>query len=512
MTRFSPVEGYDLKRLLDRWLDVFALPAARVTGLCLDSRRLVAGDLFFALSGNVEHGMRYVRQVIDAGACAVLYDPMGGGSESAVGEWPVPVLPLPGLDQKVGWIADQFYGAPSSLLEVIAVTGTNGKTSCSHFLAHTLGDVAETAVIGTLGWGRLDRLQPIGHTTPPALDVHRDLAVLYKEGIRFVAMEASSHGLAQGRLNGVRFSGALFTNLSRDHLDYHGDMETYLEAKLRLLDNPELSYLAFNLDDASAEKIMARAMGLELKIGFTQREAQVASPDVSVLTASNIRHTADGIAFLATFNGESVTVNAPVHGDFNVENLLGCLAVLLARGDTLASAGRKLARVKPVSGRMESFRDRRGVNVVVDYAHTPDALEKLLRSLKTPHGKLFVVMGCGGDRDRGKRPQMGRIAERYADSIVLTDDNPRFEDGDRIIDEILGGCGRPERHLVIRDRFAAIRAAIELAEHGDTVVVAGKGHEAIQETAGVRMPFNDREVVRQIFREISCERSEYAAL
>jgi len=190
--------------------------------------------------------------------------------------------------------------------------------------------------------------------------------------------------------------------------------------------------------------------------------------------------------------------------------VLACLAVLLARGENLESSGRRLARVKPVSGRMELLRDARGVNVVVDYAHTPDALEKLLRSLKPVHGKLIAVMGCGGDRDRGKRPQMGSIAEQYADCLVLTDDNPRFEDGGRIIDDILAGCKRQD-HRVIRDRFAAIRAAIEMAEEGDTVVIAGKGHEATQDTAGVRIPFDDREVVRAIFREMTPERSAHAA-
>jgi len=506
----SPVEEYSLKELLDRWGDASMLPASVVTGLCLDSRQLVAGDLFFALSGNTEHGMRYVRQVIDAGAHAVLYDPDGGGSELARGEWPIPVLPLSGLDQKVGLIADRFYGAPSSSLDVIAITGTNGKTSCSHFLAQLLGPKEETAVIGTLGWGRLDRLEPITHTTPHALDVHRHLAALYKQGIRVAAMEASSHGLAQGRLNGVRFSGALFTNLSRDHLDYHGDMQAYLEAKLLLLDSPGLGFLAFNLDDACAEKIMDRSSGLALRIGFTRRNASAAGRNISVLTASNIRHAVDGIEFLACFNGDSRLVRAPVYGDFNVENLLGCLAVLLARGNALESAVRKLEQVKPVSGRMELLRDARDVDVVVDYAHTPDALEKLLHSLRPHQGKLIVVMGCGGDRDRGKRPQMGAIAERYADFIILTDDNPRFEAGEKIIDDILTGCARQD-HLVIRDRFAAIQAAIKLAAAGDTVVVAGKGHETTQETAGIRLAFNDKEVVRQIFLETSPERSEHAA-
>ncbi|QFY42031.1 UDP-N-acetylmuramoyl-L-alanyl-D-glutamate--2,6-diaminopimelate ligase [Candidatus Methylospira mobilis] len=510
MTDSSPVENYSLKKLLQRWVNASVLPARDVTGLCLDSRRLVAGDLFFALSGNAEHGMRHARQAINAGACAVVFDPDGGGAEMAAEEWPVPVLPLPRLNQKIGWIADQFNGAPSSALEVIAITGTNGKTSCSHFLAQLLGELAETAVIGTLGWGRIDRLQPISHTTPHALDVHRYLAALCKQGVRFVAMEASSHGLEQGRLNGVRFTGALFTNLSRDHLDYHGDMNAYLDAKLRLLESPGLGFVVFNLDDDSAQKIMERSVDQALKIGFTRRAAPAANPDVHVLSASSIRHTDGGIEFVVEFNGRSVLVNAPVHGDFNVENLLACLAVLLARGEKLESAGRRLARVKPVSGRMEFLRDARGVNVVVDYAHTPDALEKLLRSLKLRHGKLIAVIGCGGDRDRGKRPQMGAIAEQYVDRMVLTDDNPRFEDGAKIIEDILAGCKRHD-HSVVRDRFAAIRAAIEMAEDGDTVVIAGKGHEATQETAGVRIPFNDKEVVRQIFREMSRERSAHAA-
>lgn len=515
MTIFSLFEIDDLELLLEEsGIESSGILSMPIEGLQLDSRRVVPGDLFFALSGNTEHGLRYAQQAIEKGASAVLYDPDGADAELVAREWDIPVLAVPDLNQKAGLIADRFYGEPSGRLEVLAITGTNGKTSCSYFLAQMLGDAGETAVIGTLGWGQcLDSLEPISHTTPHALDVHRYLAALYKQGVRIVAMEASSHGLEQGRLNGVRFSGALFTNFSRDHLDYHGDMHAYLQAKLRLLDSPGLGFIAFNLDDASAEKIMERANASLLKVGFTRRAVSAAPKDVKVLAASNIKHTATGIQFQADFEGQSVAVQAPVYGDFNVENLLGCLAVTLARGEPLAAAAQKLTRVKPVNGRMEVFHDARGVNVVIDYAHTPDALEKLLNSLKTQQGegRLIVLMGCGGDRDRGKRPQMGAIAERYADYVILTDDNPRFEDGDRIINEILAGCERRD-HRVIRDRSAAIREAIRQAEGGDMVVVAGKGHETTQETAGKRVPFSDKEVVKQIFQEMCAERKEHAAV
>jgi len=494
--RDTPV-AVSLDWLLDGLVECPDAPAVDVQGLRHDSRAVRPGDLFFAFAGSHSHGMRHAAEAIARGACAIVYEPAAGGAELAAEISGVPCLPVAGLDQTAGLVADRFFGEPSKHLDVIGITGTNGKTSCSHFLAYALGKPA--AVIGTLGWGLPDALRPTAHTTPDALEVHALLAQLRGQGIRAVAMEASSHGLTQGRLNGVRLKGGLFTNLSRDHLDYHGSMEAYLEAKLRLVTWPGLEFIAFNLDDASAQAIVDRLPAGIRKIGFSLNPAPSApSAGMEFVSASEIRHTADGVSFLAQFGQSTAPVAAPVYGDFNVENLLACLAVLLGKGLDLEDAAQRMARVRAVAGRMERFAG--GATVVVDYAHTPDALAKALSSLRRHcEGALWVVFGCGGNRDRGKRPQMGANAEKLADRVVVTDDNPRHEDGDVIIAEILAGCRRKDI-VVMRDRRAAIAWTIENAAVGDVVLVAGKGHESTQEIRGIKHPFSDRDVVRNLSR------------
>ncbi|CAG0995258.1 hypothetical protein ANRL3_03076, partial [Anaerolineae bacterium] len=395
-------------------------------------------------------------------------------------------------------IADRFFGEPSKSLRVVGVTGTNGKTSCSHFLAHALGDGASAAVIGTLGWGVPGLLRPTAHTTPDAIEVHSLLATLKAEGAANVAIEASSHGLHQGRLNAVRFKGGLFTNLSRDHLDYHQSMEAYLEAKLRLIEWPGLEFMVFNLDDESSQAILGRAPGAVRKIGFSVSGRYGQTLGLEVLQASEIRHDRTGVSFDVRFGVEKARIAAPLYGDFNVENLMGTLGVLLALGFDLGKSAQLLDRVRAVPGRMERFAAESGAMVVVDYAHTPDALQQALASLgRHCDGSLWVVFGCGGDRDRGKRPQMGAVAEKLADRVVLTDDNPRSEDGDAIIHGILEGCvgqGFP----VVRDRRSAITYAVEHLKEGDVLLVAGKGHEDYQEIKSVRYPFSDRAIVREL--------------
>jgi len=475
-------------------------PVVEVRGLCHDSRTVRAGDLFLALAGSRSHGMRHASEAIAGGACAILYDPAEGGAALAPHTSGVACLPVAFLDQKAGLVADRFFGEPSCHMHVIGITGTNGKTSCSHFLAHALGNDKPAAVIGTLGWGVPGALHPTAHTTPDALEVHALLAQLWGQGIRTVAMEASSHGLIQGRLNGVRFRGGLFTNLSRDHLDYHGSMETYLEAKLRLLTWPGLEFVAFNLDDPSAADIGKRVSAGVRKIGFSLGSNRPVGGDVEVVSASGLKHDAEGISFLTRFAHSSARVAAPVYGEFNAENLLASLAVLLGTGLALEEAAQRLARVRAVPGRMERFSVPGSAAVVVDYAHTPDALDKVLSSLRRCcEGRLWVVFGCGGDRDRGKRSQMGSIAEQRADRVVVTDDNPRHEDGDAIVADILTGC-RSADIVVIRDRRAAIAWAIENAAPGDVLLVAGKGHETTQDVGGVKYPFRDGDVINKLLR------------
>lgn len=495
--RRPPMAIPRLDKLLMGMVEPDLLPNRGIAGLNHDSRAIEPGELFIALAGQRSHGMRHAAEAIDRGAAAIVYDPAGGGAELATDISAVPCIAVQDLAQQLGLIADRYFGEPSRNLQIVGITGTNGKTSCSHFLADALTGPKPAAVVGTLGWGVPGQLEPTLHTTPDAIALHRVLDRLRSRGIGSVAMEASSHGLEQGRLNGVRFCGALFTNLSRDHLDYHGTMAGYLEAKLRLVRWPGLGFVAFNLDDGSADAIAAVTPSGVRKIGYTRRRAAVGGT-VEVLDADAVVHDASGIRFDVRFGGAAATVRAPVFGEFNVENLLGSLAVLLGLGYGLADAARNLARVKPVPGRMERFAAPHGPIVVVDYAHTPDALEKALNSLR-PHcaAVLWVVFGCGGNRDRGKRSQMGAVADRLADAIVLTDDNPRDEDGDAIIAEILQGF-RGAAVQVLRDRRSAIAYAIDRAHPADVVLVAGKGHETTQEVSGVLTPFSDRDVVCQL--------------
>jgi UDP-N-acetylmuramoyl-L-alanyl-D-glutamate--2,6-diaminopimelate ligase len=492
--------GVSLDWLLEGLIPAPDLPPVEVLGLRIDSRGVCPGDLFFALAGTREHGLRFAEGAIRAGAAAIVYDPAGGGTELANRISELVCLPLPDLAQKLGAIADRYYGEPSRGLEVIAITGTNGKTSCSHFLAHACQTRRPAAVIGTLGWGQPGGLTATSLTTPDAVEMHGILARLKSRGVGLVAMEASSVGLDQGRVNGIRFRGALFTNFSRDHLDYHGSMEAYLEAKLRLPAWPGLEFLALNLDDDSAPAVIAATPAKVRKIGFTLKTQARVADTVEVISGSDVRQHAQGISFTAHHQGRSAMVRAPVYGQFNAENLLACLAVLLGRGFLLQEAAERLADVRPVPGRMERFCRDGGPIAVVDYAHTPDALEKALTSLRSHiSGKLWVVFGCGGDRDRGKRPEMGAIAARLADRIILTDDNPRSEDGAAIIAEIRAACDTGSVQI-LRDRGAAIALALSQSRYGDAVLIAGKGHETYQDIGGIKYPFSDRELVAELTR------------
>lgn len=485
----------ELDWLLAGLADPGDLPLVEAGGLCHDSRRVQPGDLFAGLAGHTAHGMSHAAQAIRQGCAAIVFDPSGEGGNLAKEVSEVPAVSVASLSQKLGLVADRFFGEPSKYLKTIGITGTNGKTSCSHFLAQALSDRAPAAAVGTLGWGKPGELCPTAHTTPDAIEIHDILFRLYSQGFKAVAMEASSHGLVQGRLNGVQFKGALFTNFTRDHLDYHGTMEAYLEAKLRLLDWPGLEFVAFNADDPIAGSILKRMPAGVRAIGFSV--SGKADIPVPMLTVSSVQHGAEGVSFQAHYEGRSAAVHAPVFGDFNVENLAAALAVLVAMGRGLEESAHALRKVRAVPGRMESFAGA-GRTVVVDYAHTPDALSSVLGSLRRHcTGQLWVVFGCGGDRDRGKRPEMGAIAEKLADAVVVTDDNPRSEDGDDIIRDIRSGCRR-EDIVTIRDRRDAIAFALERAGTADLVLIAGKGHEPTQEIQGRKYPFSDREVVREL--------------
>jgi UDP-N-acetylmuramoyl-L-alanyl-D-glutamate--2,6-diaminopimelate ligase len=461
-----------------------------LTGLALDSRTVAAGNAFIALDGAAQHGLMHASQAIANGACAVIFDPAGQGRQLAERVGDIPAIAVDNLKLKLGEIAARFYGNPSRQLDVIGITGTNGKTSCSQFLSQLMDGCG---IIGTLGWGEWGKLSKTVNTTPDALSVQHILAELVKAKKQTVAMEVSSHGLEQGRVIGVRFKGAVFTNISRDHLDYHGSMEAYVEAKLALLHKPGLAFAAVNLDDDYSRQVIASAPESVALWGFSAK-GKTAGPGESVI-AEHILHQAGGIEFDVRCRHERQRVKVPLYGDFNIENVLAALTVMLAMGMTLADAVSRLARIEPVMGRMERLGGEGEPLIFVDYAHTPDALDKVLSSVrKHCQEALWLVFGCGGNRDAGKRPQMGACAERWADHVIVTDDNPRFENGLDIMNDILAGCslGKVE---VIQNREQAIRRAVAGAGANDCIVIAGKGHEQYQEINGVKIPFSDRQVV-----------------
>ncbi|MDQ6621061.1 MAG: UDP-N-acetylmuramoyl-L-alanyl-D-glutamate--2,6-diaminopimelate ligase [Pseudomonadota bacterium] len=456
-----------------------------------DSRQVRAGDAFAAYPGTRADGRAFIPDAIGRGASAVLWET---AKFAWARDWSIPNQPIAGLQHKLGWVADFIYGSPSGTLWMVGVTGTNGKTTCAYAIAQCFDHCHQrAAVIGTLGNGLIGEVKPATHTTPDAAVLHEMLASFRDDGAKAVAMEVSSHGLDQGRVNGVEYDIALFTNLSRDHLDYHGTMAAYGAAKARLFAWPGLHASVINSDDAFGQSLAdaARARGAKvLTYGFSGAD----------LAGSNLRATPDGVSFsVATPWGRSEVTSSLV-GSFNALNLLGVLGVMLASGVGLEPAVTALAAVQPPRGRMQKLGGDARPLVVVDYAHTPDALEKALTALRpvTQRGcELICIFGCGGDRDPGKRRQMGRIAAELADRVVITNDNPRTEDAPAIAEAILHGVRETanRRWALELDRAAAIKGAIQNAKPGDVVLVAGKGHEDYQEEHGKRTHFSDTEVV-----------------
>ncbi len=481
-------------------IDRVAIDALGIQRLTSDSRSVRAGDTFVAYPGETRDGREFIAQAIQAGAASVLWDGAGFQWKSA---WCAKNLAVPQLRAKIGGIASHVYGRPSSRQWMVGVTGTNGKTSCSQWIAQAFNRLdRRCAVVGTVGNGFPDALESGINTTPDAAWLHGKLRDWNRDGARAVAMEVSSHGLEQGRLNGVEFDVALFTNLTRDHLDYHRTMANYRRAKARLFAWDTLKWSVLNLDDrfgaALARSSQARH-GCVLGYGFNRPAA--ASRRVPRVQGRNLHLGLDGLSFDVATPWGAARVRSPVLGRFNASNLLGTLAVLLASNTDLRDAVRVLAELESVPGRAERYGGRDGHGyaeplVVVDYAHTPDALEKILTTLREVGGRAQItcVFGCGGDRDRGKRAMMGRIATRCADRVIVTSDNPRGEEPMAIIADILGGATRD--CVVIEDRKRAVREAIATAMRGDIVVVAGKGHEPYQELRGVRHPYSDAQVVK----------------
>lgn len=481
-------EIHQLRQLLEGVVRVPGIANCEVRGLQIDSRRVQPGDLFLAAPGVVADGRDFISNAVASGTVAVVYE---AGDGYAPRSLPVPAFGVANLRHKIGIIADRFYGTPSRRLIVIGVTGTNGKTTCTQLLAQVLDQIPKRcAVIGTLGHGFPGELNTSIHTTPDAVTLHRLMTDFLDQNVEYVAMEVSSHALEQGRVNGVAFSVAVFTNLTRDHLDYHGDMTAYGLAKSGLFAMEGLKYAVINYDDAFGRKLIA-GVGAQIKtLSYGMEGGDVRAHDVRALPG--------GLSLRITTPYGETELCSPLIGRFNAYNLLAVLATLLALGMNLKEAAARLAKAQAPAGRVERFGGAKGSPlVIVDYAHTPDALEKILQALREhAHGKLWCVFGCGGDRDRGKRPMMGEIAERLADIVVLTDDNPRHESGDAIIADILDGMHASPQ--VIRDRQVAIATAIHGAGNDDIVLIAGKGHEDYQQVGDERFHYSDREAVRKI--------------
>ena len=474
-------------------LDALADQGVKPGGITADSRSVVAGDVFAAYPGFRSDGRRYAADAVERGAVAVLWESSDGLPPPALA---IPCLPVEGLRALSGYLAHEIYGRPADTLWLAGVTGTNGKTTISQWLARALSDLGQPCgIIGTLGSGFPGQLDAATNTTPDAPALHRQLARFVAAGAVATAMEVSSIGLDQGRVNGARFDVAIFTNLTRDHLDYHGSMEAYALAKAQIFDLPGLVGHVLNLDDTfgldQARRLVVRGQRV---IGYTlvPTNAQ-ALQGAQVLAAADLRAIPAGMRFALLVDGRRFEMNVPVVARFNVSNLLAVIGALLVRGVEVDEAVRVCSHLAAPEGRMQVLGGIGEPMVVVDYAHTPDALAKVLEAVRDSAqargGRLTVVFGCGGDRDPGKRPLMGAVAAQLADRVLVTSDNPRSEAPEAIIAAVAAGASGAVEQVI--DRAAAIARAIADAGPDDLVLIAGKGHEPYQEIQGRRLPFSD---------------------
>jgi UDP-N-acetylmuramoyl-L-alanyl-D-glutamate--2,6-diaminopimelate ligase len=455
------------------------------SGVADDSRQVQAGDLFLAYPGALADGRRYIGDALARGAVAVLWQP----GDNFVWGHAVPNFAVPALRPLAGPLAHAVYGHPSEALSLIAITGTNGKTTISQCLAHAYHKPC--AIIGTLGAGFPDALAETGFTTPEATTLMRYLAQFRARHAAACALEASSIGIEEGRMNGARVDVAVFTNFTRDHLDYHGSMEAYADAKEKLFHWPHLRTAIINVDDEFGRKLLRDTSALRVLgygIGESRRDFH------AVVRAEALTDMPRGQRFSLVLPNGRAMVETSLVGRYNVSNLLAIAAVLYDAGLEADDVARRLSELTPPPGRMERVGGNGEPLVVVDYAHTPDALENALVALRAVatarNGRLVVVFGCGGDRDKGKRPEMGGVAERCADRALVTSDNPRSEVPASIIDQIVAGMRHAEREV---DRATAIRRAVLEAEAQDVILLAGKGHEPYQDMGSIRLPFSDVE-------------------
>jgi len=475
------------------------LAAMTVSGITTDSRNVTQGGLFLAVQGFANHGLEFLDQALENGAAVVAWEPAQGVAEPEAVDG-VLMIEVQDLGLATGILADEFFGHPSMILNVAGITGTNGKTTTAWLAAEAANRLgAKSGYMGTLGYGFADQLEPAPLTTPGVVSVHRRLSEMADAGAANVFMEVSSHGLDQGRVDAVRFKVAAFTNLSRDHLDYHGSLEAYGQAKAALFTEFQPEFAVLNVADEFGREL-ARLLHKDVHLLSVSADPR----HEAALVAELVNAGTDGLQ--VRFSGEygEAELHSSLWGRFNVENLAVATGILLGLGVSLGDAVQALAECAAPAGRMEPVSDSsEQPQVIIDFAHTPDALEQVLNCVREHcDGALWCVFGCGGDRDTGKRAEMGRIAGSLADRVVLTDDNPRDEDPAVIIDDVLQGFIELPQPQIIHDRAEAITTAVGSAVAGDVVLVAGKGAENYQIRAGEQIEFSDQLVAKQALAEI----------
>ncbi|MDF2178437.1 UDP-N-acetylmuramoyl-L-alanyl-D-glutamate--2,6-diaminopimelate ligase [Aliiglaciecola sp. CAU 1673] len=469
-------------------------PAIEMEDMVLDSREVAIHKLFVAVTGHRLDGRDFIPQAISLGAKAILAETE---DEKQHGQMEMReqsmIIQFYRLQEQLSALAAEFYGHPADAMQVIGVTGTNGKTStvqlCAQ-LATLSGTPAGT--IGTLGAGMLDALQDVGNTTPDAISMHRLLNQMHSQGAGVVALEASSHALVQHRIKALKMDAAIFTNLTRDHLDYHGDMNRYAAAKRLLLKQPGLKHVVLNQEDSESRNWLSLCGSAQTPVFFGLEQPKYAQHRFVI--AKDVEYLPQGTRFRLDSSWGQATIQTRLLGPFNVLNLLGALAAHLSLGRPLSILAEQVAKLNPVPGRLDVFKTEGMAALVVDYAHTPDALEQALKAIKAhARGQVWCVFGCGGDRDKGKRPLMGQVAQAFADRVILTNDNSRSEDPAAIARDILEGCSEPQSVQVELDRKKAIKLAVEQALPGDLILLAGKGHETYQLIGDQKLDYDERE-------------------
>ncbi len=485
----------ELRRLLGG-MDL-VVPDVLVTDIASSSSDAVAGGLFLACAGGARHGLQFLSQALAAGIRAVAWEPAEGFDAVALPP-EITGIRVVGLRNRLGVIADRFFSAPSADVEVTGITGTNGKTTTAYLAAQALNQLGLTCgYMGTLGYGIGTDLQPSAFTTPDCITVHRRLRELANAGAQRVIAEVSSHALDQHRVDGVQFRTAALTNLSRDHLDYHGSMEKYAQSKARLFAGNGIRTAVLNVGDYFGAEMAGRIEAGSELISVAVVDADTAAPETR-LCGRIVGECADGISLQLSGDFGEAQLDSALWGRFNAENLAMATGILLANGIGFATAVAALKKAVAPPGRMELIRcGNAGPTVIVDFAHTPDALGKALETVKLhATGKIWCVFGCGGNRDSGKRRSMGAVAAMLADRMIVTDDNPRDEDPQAIVEQIIAGADTNVHCEIVHDREKAIKTAIVSAAIEDVVLIAGKGHEAMQVTGNTAVPFSDAEIAR----------------